>query len=102
MSTCVIGIKPEDYQKWIQNIQDKNPDSLIVLPIINTIEVLSPTKKRKCHRFKVEFEIPAEAINTDYCLDPDFGMLPAPIRLPKNKITQKYLDDLERNNSEPK
>ncbi|CCO08253.1 hypothetical protein [Desulforamulus hydrothermalis] len=84
MSTCYVDVDPQVVKEVISHLKDKNPDSIIVLPVVQALETYSPTKKKDYFRIKYEAIIPKDAIIGGSCLT-DFGALIV-MRVPKNRI----------------
>jgi len=94
MRTCHINASPDQIKQIAETIKGANPDSLLVLPIINPISTYSPTKKKKYHRITVEIVIPEDALKSANALT-DFGVF-AVLRIPEKHISEQYLTDKKK------
>ena len=92
--TCHINASPDQIKQIAETIKGANPDSLLVLPIINPISTYSPTKKKKYHRITVEIVIPEDALKSANALT-DFGVF-AVLRIPEKHISEQYLTDKKK------
>jgi len=91
---CHINASPEQIKQIAEKIIGANPDSLLVLPIVNPISTYSPTKKKKYHRITIELIIPEDALNSPAALT-DFGVF-AVLRIPEKHISEQYLTDKKK------
>ncbi len=87
--TCYINVSPQTVGELVNDIAEKNRDSVIVLPVVGKVDIMSPTKKKKCHRFMVELLVPEDAIIGQGCLT-DFGCMVV-MRLPRERIKPELL-----------
>jgi len=94
MKTCHINVLPEQIKQIAESIKGANPDSILVLPIINPVSTYSPTKKKKFHRINVEIVIPEGALNSANALT-DFGVF-AVLRIPEKHISEQYLTERKK------
>jgi len=95
---CHINASPDQIKQIAETIKGANPDSLLVLPIVNPISTYSPTKKKKFHRINVEIVIPEGALNSSAALT-DFGVF-AVLRIPEKHISEQYLTDKKKEDTE--
>jgi len=94
MRTCHINASPDQIKQIAESIKGANPDSILVLPIVNPISTYSPTKKKKFHRINVEIVIPEGALNSVNALT-DFGVF-AVLRIPDKYISEQYLTERKK------
>ncbi|MEC4565536.1 hypothetical protein L8C07_06220 [Paenibacillus sp. CMAA1739] len=88
MSNVIFGVNKEMVGMYMDQVLEKNDDSLMVLaPPSGTISTYAPSKKGKnkgYYRVKLEVWIPEDSIEGEDALN-DFGASIL-MRLPKNRI----------------
>jgi hypothetical protein len=89
MSQTFTDVSANQVKELVEQIKDHNPDRTLCLSKFTKVQVFGPTKSKKSHRFKIEVEIPVEAIIGDRALT-QFGGL-VMLDIATNRIHPKYL-----------
>lgn len=93
MPNVFMDVTSKQVKDLADEIRKNNPDRTLVLAQFSKIQVSAPTKRNKNHRFKIEVEIPAEAIIGESVIFESGGLMMLDIAT--NRIQPKYLHDEE-------